>query len=152
MAATDYSQTQDSTAKGQGVSVQAPGFKACVLVVEDHEDTRMMLRTILELRGDVRVVEAENGEIAIALAESLHPDLILMDTDLPLLDGYMATRRLRQLTSTREVPIVFLSGHAQPVAQAKAFAAGCTEYLVKPFALGEMDRVLERHLSQGKTN
>jgi CheY-like chemotaxis protein len=147
-----YSQKPDSTAKGQSASVQAQVPKACVLVVEDHEDTRFMLRTILELRGGIRVVEAENGESAIALAESLHPDLILMDTDLPLLDGYTATRRIRQLTSAREVPIVFLSGHAQPVAQARAFAAGCTDYLVKPFALGEIDRVLERHLSQRAAN
>ena len=132
--------------------MQAQADSACVLVVEDHEDTRFMLRTILELRGGIRVVEAENGESAVALAESLHPDLILMDTDLPLLDGYTATRRIRQLTPTLEVPIVFLSGHVQPVAQARAFAAGCTDYLVKPFALGEIDRVLERHLSQRAAN
>jgi CheY-like chemotaxis protein len=147
-----YSRKPASTAKGRSAPVQAQVRDACVLVVEDHEDTRLMLRTILELRGGISVVEAENGEIAIALAERLHPDLILMDTDLPLLDGYMATRRIRQLTSTREVPIIFLSGHAQPVAQAKAFDAGCTDYLVKPFALGEMERVIERHLSQRKAN
>lgn len=139
-------------AKGQRASVQTQASNACVLLVEDHEDTRLMLRTLLELRGGIRVVEAENGVSAIALAESIQPDLILMDTDLPLLDGYAATRRIRQLTSTSEIPIVFLSGHAQPVAQAKAFAAGCTDYLVKPFALGEIDRLLERHLSQRKAN
>lgn len=147
-----YSQKPDSSAKGRSVPVQAQAHSACVLVVEDHEDTRFMLRTILELRGGIRVIEAENGESAVALAESLHPDLILMDTDLPLLDGYTATRRIRQLTPTLEVPIVFLSGHAQPVAQARAFAAGCTDYLVKPFALGEIDRVIERHLSQRAAN
>ncbi|HEV7373468.1 MAG TPA: response regulator [Pyrinomonadaceae bacterium] len=152
MATADYSQKPASTAKGQSASIQAPASNTCVLVVEDHEDTRFMLRTLLELRGGIKVVEAENGESAIALAESMHPDLILMDTDLPLLDGYAATRRIRQLTSAREVPIVFLSGHAQPVAQAKAFAAGCTDYLVKPFALGEMERLIERHLSQRKSN
>jgi CheY-like chemotaxis protein len=152
MATADYSQKPASTAKGQSASIQAQASKMCVLVVEDHEDTRFMLRTLLELRGGIKVVEAENGESAIALAESMHPDLILMDTDLPLLDGYAATRRIRQLTSAREVPIVFLSGHAQPVAQAKAFAAGCTDYLVKPFALGEMERLIERHLSQRKSN
>jgi CheY-like chemotaxis protein len=147
-----YSQKPDSTAEGQRASVQAQTSSACVLLVEDHEDTRFMLRTMLELRGGIRVVEAENGESAIALAESMHPDLILMDADLPLLDGYAATRRIRQLTFAPQVPIVFLSGHAQPVAQAKAFAAGCTDYLIKPFATGEIDRVLERHLSQRKAN
>lgn len=117
-----------------------------VLVVEDHEDTRFMLRTVLEMRGGLSVVEAENGATAIALAERLHPDLILMDGTLPLLDGFAATRRIRALASASGVPIVFLSGHAQPASEAMAFAAGCTDYLVKPFALGELERVLDRHL------
>jgi CheY-like chemotaxis protein len=117
-----------------------------VLIVEDHQDTRFMLRTILEMRGGVSVVEAENGEEATALAESLRPDLILMDGTLPLVDGFAATRRIRELTSGRDVPIIFLSGHAQTASEAKAFAAGCTDYLVKPFALGELERVLVRHL------
>ncbi len=117
-----------------------------VLIVEDHQDTRFMLRTILEMRGGVSVVEAENGEEATALAESLRPDLILMDGTLPLVDGFAATRRIRELTSGRDVPIIFLSGHAQTASEAKAVAAGCTDYLVKPFALGELERVLVRHL------
>jgi two-component system cell cycle response regulator DivK len=119
-----------------------------VLIVEDHEDTRFMLRIILEMRGGIAVVEADNGETATALAVSLHPDLILMDGTLPLLDGFAATRSIRELASGRTVPIVFLSGHAQPDFEAKAFAAGCTDYLVKPFALRELEQVLERHLSQ----
>lgn len=127
-------------------------FNACVLVVEEHEDTRFMLKTILELRGGISVIEAENGEMAVALAENVHVDLILIDSDLPLLDGYAATRRIRELTSTREVPIVFLSGHAQPAAEAKAFAAGCNDYLLKPFALGELGSLLERYLAHAKAN
>ena len=102
------------------------------------------------MRGGISVVEADNGEMAIDLAQSLHPDLILIDVSLPLLDGYEATRRIRELTSTREVPIVFLSGHAQPAAEAKAFAAGCSDYLVKPIAFGRLSGVLERHLPPGK--
>ncbi len=121
---------------------------ACVLVVEDHEDTRFMLRTMLELRGGINVVEANNGVMAIDLAASLHPDLILIDGNLPLVDGYEATRRIRELTFSREVPIVFLSGHALPAAEAEAFAAGCTAYLVKPFGLGTLDSLLERYFSQ----
>jgi two-component system, cell cycle response regulator DivK len=121
---------------------------ALVLIVEEHEDTRFMLRTILELRGGVSVVEAENGETATALAESLRPDLILMDSTLPLVDGFEATRRIRELVPGCDMPIVFLSGYAQPASEARAFAAGCTDYLVKPFAVRELQRVLERHLSQ----
>lgn len=121
---------------------------ACVLVVEDHEDTRFMLKTMLEVRGGISVVEAEDGEMAIALSQSFHPDLILIDSNLPLLDGYEATRRIRELTAMREVPIVFLSGHAQPAAEARAFAAGCNDYLVKPFGLDKLGRMVDRHLSQ----
>ena len=145
-------QTPDSTARDQRARVPEQTFNASVLVVEDHEDTRSLLRAILEMRGGLNVIEAENGEMAVALAKNVHVDLILMDSDLPLLDGYAATRRIRELTLTREVPIVFISGHAQPAAEAQAFAAGCNDYLVKPFALGELGSVLERHLAQGKAN
>lgn len=120
---------------------------ASALIVEDHEDTRFMLRTMLELRGGFDVFEAANGAMAIDLAESLHPDLILIDGNLPLVDGYEATRRIREMIS-REVPIVFISGQAQPAAEAKAFAAGCTAYLVKPFGLGTLDSLLEQYFSQ----
>ena len=102
------------------------------------------------MRGGISVVEADNGELAIELAVKVHPDLILIDGTLPLLDGYEATRRIRELASTREVPIVFLSGHAQPGAEARAFAAGCTAYLVKPFGLSKLGGVLERLLPPGK--
>ena len=138
---------KDTLSAGAHLARGAPA-PPLVLIVEDHEDTRFMLRTILEMRGVVSVVEAENGETGTALAESLCPDLILMDGTLPLLDGYAATRRIRQLASGHNVPIVFLSGHAQPASEARAFAAGCTDYLVKPFALSELGRVLERHLAQ----
>lgn len=141
----------DLTAQSQPAPVPEQASNARVLLVEDHEDTRFMLRTMLELRGGISVIEAEDGEMAVALAENMYVDLILMDSDLPLLDGYTVTRRIRQLTARREVPIVFLSDHAQPAAKARAFAAGCTDYLVKPFDFGEWGRVLERHLSQSKS-
>ena len=140
--------SKDDHPPGAYTAQRAPvSTRPLALIVEDHEDTRFLLRTILEMRG-VRIIEADNGEAAIALAESLQPDLILMDGTLPLLDGFAATRRIRQLTSGLDVPIVFLSGHAQPASEARAFAAGCTDYLVKPFALGELGGVLERHLAQ----
>jgi len=125
-------------------------LRPCVLVVEDHEDTRLMLRAMLEMRGSIAVVEAENGEMAIALATNVHIDLILMDTDLPMLDGYAATSRIREHKRTHEIPIVMISGHAGPAAQMRAFAAGCTEYLVKPFSLYGLDSVVNRYLSRTK--
>ena len=105
-----------------------------------------MLRTMLELRGGIVVVEAENGAMAIALATNVHIDLILMDTDLPVLDGYTATIRIREYTPTHKIPIVMMSGHAEPAAQVRAFAAGCTDYLVKPFSLNGIDSMVDRYL------
>lgn len=145
-----YNQAPGSTVKDQHAAVPAPTTNACVLVVEDHEDTRFLLRTMLEIHGGISIVEAENGEMAIALAENVHLDLILMDGTLPSLDGFEATRRIRQLAFAHEVPIIFISGHAHPAVKDKAIAAGCTDYLVKPFALHELGSLLERHLSQSK--
>ncbi len=117
-----------------------------VLVVEDHEDTRFLLRYLLTSRG-FDVAEAENGEDAVDMAERLRPGLILMDGSLPRLDGFSATRRMRELAALRGVPIVFLSGHAEPAAQLRARDAGCDDYLIKPLDIDRLDGVLARHLS-----
>jgi CheY-like chemotaxis protein len=116
-----------------------------VLVAEDHADTRFMLRTLLERRG-FAVVEAADGEEAFEVAARECPDLILMDGGLPLLDGIAVTRRLRGLDALSRVPIVFLSGHAGPQHQLAALAAGCDEYVVKPFEVARLDNILNRLL------
>jgi two-component system OmpR family response regulator len=117
------------------------------MVAEDHEDTRFLLRTILERCG-LAVVEAGDGEEAVSLAERETPDLILMDGGLPRLDGISAMRRMRASASLSGVPIVFLSGHAAPQQQLAAREAGCDDYLVKPFKLERLYHVLE-HLLPG---
>ncbi|HEX7177305.1 MAG TPA: response regulator [Pyrinomonadaceae bacterium] len=124
------------------------GARPCVLVAEDHEDTRFMLRVFLEARG-FDVIEAANGEDAIRLSESACPDLILLDGQLPRLDGVGVVSRIRSHDQSRRVPIVFLSGHAEPLARTAAFAAGCDDYLTKPFELVRLASVLRRHLSDG---
>jgi two-component system cell cycle response regulator DivK len=116
-----------------------------ILVVEDHEDTRFMLRTLLEMSG-MRVTEAENGPTGVRAAQETCPDLILMDWSLPGIDGLDAIRLIHERDSLHHIPIVMISGHAAPAFQEKAFAAGCCEYLVKPFDFEEMDRVIRRHL------
>ena len=124
----------------------APGTKVLkVLVAEDHDDTRFLLRTLLERRG-FAVVEATDGAEACDVAARERPDLILMDGGLPLLDGFAATRRMRDLKSLAGVPIVFLSGHAAPQQQLDARDAGCDDYVVKPFDLERLDNILNRHL------
>src|SRR5215213_2866964 len=143
------SSSSRSQERGQADTALANSSRPLVLVVEDHEDTRSLLKYLLGKRG-FDVAEAENGEEAIELAQRLHPGLILMDGSLPRLDGISATRRVRELATLRDVPIVFLSGHAEPSAQAAAFDAGCDEYLVKPFDLDRLGRVLAQHLSAGK--
>jgi DNA-binding response OmpR family regulator len=116
-----------------------------VLVVEDHEDTRFLLKTMLEMHG-YRVSEARDGEEGVRLARRDRPRLVIMDANLPRLDGIAATRRIRSDSALEGVPVVFLSGHAQPDFRAAALDAGGTEFLVKPIVLDDLASVLERHL------
>ncbi|PYS47330.1 MAG: two-component system response regulator [Acidobacteria bacterium] len=126
---------------------QADGNEPLVLVVEDHDDTRFMLEYLLGRRG-CRVAVAEDGEMAVRMAETERPDLILMDATLPRLDGLAATRRIRQTAALARVPIVFLSGHAQASFRAVALATGGDDVLAKPFELAQLERVIERHLGK----
>jgi DNA-binding response OmpR family regulator len=126
---------------------QATSVKPLVLVVEDHDDTRFMLEYLLGMRG-CRVVVAGDGEMAVRMAETERPDLILMDATLPRLDGLAATRRIREIAALACVPIVFLSGHAQASFRDVVRETGGNDFLVKPFELGQLERVLERHLGK----
>ena len=130
--------------KSPAPSLHAGGARPVVLVVEDHEDTRFMLRVLLEMHG-LEVVEAADGEEAVRAAESVRPGLVLMDGSLPLLDGLAAARRIREAESLRDVPVVMLSGRAEPDFRASALASGCDSFLVKPFSAAQLDSVLERH-------
>lgn len=128
-------------------SARRAALGAKVLVAEDHEDTRYLLRTFLEKRG-LSVVEATDGFQAVDVAEREHPDLILMDGGLPLLDGVAATRLLRRMPGLSDIPIVFLSGHAENKFQTAALDAGCNEFVVKPFDLTGLGQILNRHLTE----
>jgi CheY-like chemotaxis protein len=143
VTALSSSKSQDSR-RASAAFADSP--KPLILVVEDHEDTRFMLKYLLTARG-FDVAEAGNGEEAIVVAERLRPGLILMDGSLPRLDSLSATRRMREQGTLRNVPIIFVSGHAEPAAQAQARDAGCDDYLVKPFDMDRLDRVLAQHLS-----
>lgn len=104
-----------------------------------------MLRLLLEKFG-VDVLEAADGEEAVRLILDSRPDLVLLDGGLPRMDGIAVTRRVRAQEPTRRVPIVFLSGQAEPTARTAAFEAGCDDYLIKPGGIGGINSVLERHL------
>lgn len=135
----------------QNLRVSDPGDHArerpLVLVTDDHEDTRLLFRTILGFYG-CSVIEAADGEQAVLLAENSRPDLILMDSTLPRLDGLGATRRIRALISKRRIPIVFISGRAEPGFRDIALDAGCDEFLLKPLNVDLLRSVLERHLGK----
>ena len=116
-----------------------------VLIADDDADTRLLFRTVLEIRRFC-VIEAADGEETVRAAESARPDLILMDGSLPRQSGLDAARQTRRSGHVGHVPIVFISGHAGASFIARAREAGCDEYLVKPFDLAQLDDVLEKYL------
>ena len=112
-----------------------------ILVVDDFDDTRLLLRTWLQKKG-YRVVEAENGMQAVAETESRQPDLIIMDLEMPELDGLSATRKIRALPNFQEVPIVAVSAYGVDQFRAEALAAGCNEYVSTPFEPEELEKLI----------
>ena len=112
-----------------------------ILVVDDFDDTRLLLRTWLERRG-FRVVEAENGLQAINQAETQSPDLIIMDMQMPQLDGLAATRRIRNLKAFDSVPIVAVSAYGADQFREQALAAGCDEYVSTPFEPATLEGII----------
>lgn len=117
------------------------GAGPTVIVVDDCADIRDLLRYTLEMRGCC-VLEAENGREAVELAQRECPNLILMDLNMPVLDGLAAARILRGLAGMCDVPIIAISANGIESHRAAAFAAGCNEYLTKPVDLVRLDQLL----------
>jgi two-component system cell cycle response regulator DivK len=105
----------------------------CILVVEDQEDNRRILRDLFANAG-YQLVEVENGEEAVAAVATQRFDLILMDIQLPVMDGYEATRRIRANPDLTSVPIIAVTSYALAGDEAKALAAGCSAYITKPYS------------------
>ena len=117
-----------------------------VLVVDDFADTRAMLRRTLEAAG-YRVAEAGDGEAAVAAARRACPDLILMDLNMPRLDGLEAARRIRALKGECDgVPIIAVTAFDTYGMRQAALGAGCDDYLMKPLDVAELDTVVGRLL------
>ncbi len=104
-----------------------------ILVVEDQEDNRKILRDLLT-SADFEVIEAEDGEAGLLAAAAHRPDLILMDVQLPGIDGYEATRRLNGDALLRGIPVIAVTAHALNGAEQEARAAGCDGYIAKPIS------------------
>ena len=104
-----------------------------ILVVEDQEDNRKIVRDLLT-NADFEVIEAEDGEAGLAAAAAHRPDLILMDIQLPGIDGYEATRRLKADTLLHAIPIIAVTSRALAGDADKVRAAGCDAYISKPYS------------------
>ena len=119
----------------------SPSSIRTILVVDDFDDNRLLLRIWLERRG-FRVVEAENGLEAINRATSETPDLIIMDMEMPRLDGLSATRRIREVPSLSKVPIVAVSAYGADQFRELALATGCDEYVSTPFEPTALETII----------
>ena len=104
-----------------------------ILVVEDTEDNRQIIRDLMTSAG-YELIEAVDGIEGVATAEREQPDLILMDIQLPGIDGYEATRRIRAVPTLTKVPIIAVTSYALSGDEAKTRAAGCDGYVAKPFS------------------
>ena len=115
--------------------------KRTILVVDDFDDTRLLLKTWLEKKG-YNVAEAENGNQAVAAAWEVRPDLIIMDIEMPELDGLGATRKIRAMKELDNVPVVAVSAYGEQQFGADALAAGCSAYVSTPFDPDSLERVI----------
>lgn len=116
-----------------------------VMLVEDYRDTREMMRRMLEVSG-CRVVEASNGQEAIELSQQGELDLVLMDLNMPVLDGFTATLRIREYERTRDVPVVAVTAFDTAEFRAAAGAVGCCDFVVKPIDHEHLSALITRLL------
>ena len=117
----------------------------CILVVEDQEDNRQIVRDLLTTT-DYEVMEAENGEEALAAVAKQRPDLILMDIQLPVMDGYEATRRIKADPALANIPVIAVTSYALSGDEEKARAAGCDDFVPKPFSPRQLLAKIRQYL------
>jgi two-component system cell cycle response regulator DivK len=117
-----------------------------ILVIEDNEQNLYLIRYILEDCG-YEVFSAMEGKEGIALAASLKPDLILLDIQLPIMNGYTVARHLRENPDLVDTPIVAVTSYAMPGDREKAMEAGCSGYIEKPIDPDTFDKQVEKYLS-----
>jgi CheY-like chemotaxis protein len=122
-----------------------------LLYVEDNDDNIYMLKMRLELTNEFEVLVAQDGDGGCALAAAEHPDIILMDLEMPGVDGWEATRRLKGDPQTRDIPVVALSAHALAGMRDKALAAGCDEFDTKPVDFERLLATIRRLLQARAT-
>ena len=137
--------TQDSpaghTPADSACEVGALREAATVLVAEDDEDIRLMMLTLLRMKG-YKTAEARDGQETLDVARERLPDLILMDLQLPRLNGFAVARLVRQTEALRSVPIIVVSAHDPAKHRNLALAAGCNAYVQKPIDFDSLDGII----------
>ena len=121
-----------------------------ILIVEDNDDNRRILRDVLTSAG-YQMAEASTGEQGVAMAAEYRPDLILMDIQLPDIDGHEATRRIKADPDLKAIPIVAVTSFALSGDDVAAFEAGCIGYVTKPFSPRGLLTKLQEYLPQAKS-
>ena len=116
-----------------------------ILVVEDQEDLRGVLRDLFTRSGYI-VIEATDGATGVASAKADRPDIILMDIQMPVIDGYEATRRIKSDPTLAQIPVVAVSSFAMKGDEEKARAAGCDHYVTKPYSPMQLLRMIRGYL------
>jgi len=114
-------------------------------VVEDQEDNRQIIRDMLAAT-DYEITEVENGERALAAIARQRPELILMDIQLPIMDGYEATRRIKADPALKSIPIIAVTSYALSGEEQKARAAGCDDYVPKPYSPRQLLAKIRQYL------
>jgi two-component system cell cycle response regulator DivK len=122
---------------------------ATILYIEDNFDNRLLVRRVLEAEG-YRVIEAEDGVQGLDYLQSETPDLVLMDINLPEMDGYEMTKRLKQLPSMMKVPVIAMTANVMKGDREKTIAAGCDGYIPKPIDIDALPVQIARFLRKGK--
>jgi two-component system cell cycle response regulator DivK len=124
-------------------------MSATILYIEDNFDNRLLVRRVLEAEG-YRVIEAEDGVQGFDYLQSETPDLVLMDINLPEVDGYEMTKRLKQLPSMMKVPVIAMTANVMKGDREKTIAAGCDGYIPKPIDIDALPVQIARFLRKGK--
>jgi CheY-like chemotaxis protein len=118
-------------------------WKPTILIAEDSADSREMMQVLLEIKG-YKVISAENGIRAMEVAITNQPDAVLLDLELPQLDGLAVTRNLRLQPKLKRLPIIIISGHDPCRFREAALDAGCDDYVLKPISFDQLDELLDR--------
>jgi two-component system cell cycle response regulator DivK len=124
-------------------------MSATILYIEDNFDNRLLVRRVLEAEG-YRVVEAEDGVQGLDYLQSETPDLVLMDINLPEVDGYEMTKRLKQLPTMTKVPVIAMTANVMKGDREKTIAAGCDGYIPKPIDIDTLPGQIAKFLRKGK--